>query len=648
MKLNFPWQKIQLIRAAQEFAALKLWDTFDNLDFFVIETPLEGPVVACIMGAGMQEYGLCAFREPDAFEQPFLLSEGQEALLNKGNTVGFSMEYYRQMSPDIKKWYKKCNFRAKKDDWLPEFLLVRHGTVDYPENSRDINLLLYILKGITAAHDRGQFDPRTADSTGPTLLTILTSGNAEKPTIEVTRKTFDGSAQLLVYCTQNAMFEELDPGEEFQAVPLKAPDVDLSVIPEADDLKGWKAVSAAVTNRFINFWNQSDHLRKNRPSRQFFGDTDWDYYLAEYEKLMALPGYVTWAALCYRPRKKDPTYMEKLLAGDLPSALRVLLEAMNQSYPSLYQIERTDPKAGTLVVKDLLLGGTVMVHDYGFSETSRAGWIVPFRITPAGSFHFIDIAGPVFGAMEAVDILMELRALKLPVKPTAEWLRENAYVFGRLWSYFDETQEFGEQGPDLVNTDGDELEFITAQFGYSDPQTVRRALKRHPAIDYDEMDDAFIWFKEAGGPGGNTVLGRIFFEDGFIKAEVNSQKRFTTLRGLLEDIGLIYRSHEGRSAEDMLDEKKMSQAEPEGDLPEEDLPEDVKAAVREQFDAFYMDWLDQPVPALDNKTPRQAAKTAKGAQKVKLLIETIPHPFGNMGAEAPKKEMLKALGLEDL
>ena len=71
MKLNFPWQKIQAVNAGKEFAALRLWEQFDNMDFFVVETPLEEPVVVCIMGAGMQEFGLCVFRGPDAFEQPF-------------------------------------------------------------------------------------------------------------------------------------------------------------------------------------------------------------------------------------------------------------------------------------------------------------------------------------------------------------------------------------------------------------------------------------------------------------------------------------------------------------------------------------------------------------------------------------------------
>ena len=767
MKLNFPWQKIQLINAAKEFAALRLWDEYDNLDFFVVETPLEDPVVGCIMGAGMQEFGLCIFRGPDAFQQPFLLNQGKDALAKKGNTLGFSMEYYRDMHHEEKKWYKACNYRTRKNDWLPAFIILQPGKfVEMPEKDHDIKLLLHVVKGTIIAHNNGQFRPLTIANTGSKMLTIQTSGTAEKPTVQVTQKAFAGSKELLAFCNKEEMFEELvppdisklprldqtwvlvtgymsihdeaddvcalavaeeksgyilhadviemDPAlvldslvavfagdnasesvgvpeeiivadkELFKAVsgqlkglglkvrcqvdhpaaadirhslkhdlpalldkhpvkPLEEPQVDLSVVPDADDLKGWKAVSQAQTNRFINFWNNSDNLRKDRPSNQFFGDSDWDYYLEEYRNLLVLPSYVTWSALCYRARKKDATHVEKLLAGELPQALRIILEAMNNAYPSLYQIDQTDPKAGTLVLKDLLLGESVTVHDYGFSESANPGIIMPLWVTKAGSFHFIDIAGPVFGAMEAMNVLEELRDLKLPAKPTASWLRENAHIFGQLWQFYDDTQEIREKGPELKNTDGDTLEFITAQFGYSDLQAVRRALERCDDIDYDDTDDTFIWFKESGNndPMGNrTLLGRIFFEDGFVKAEVNSKKRLKQLTKLLEKIGLVYHKHESKSVEHMMKQDREA-------ITKENLPEEVKEYAREQITQHYMDWLDMPIPHLNNKTPRQAAKTAKGAQKVRMLIQTIPTPCGSADIKVPKDRMLRELGLED-
>ena len=55
------------------------------------------------------------------------------------------------------------------------------------------------------------------------------------------------------------------------------------------------------------------------------------------------------------------------MADGQPVALGAMLEALSASYPSLYQIVETNPDHGTLVMKDLLLGGETTVHDTGLS-----------------------------------------------------------------------------------------------------------------------------------------------------------------------------------------------------------------------------------------------------------------------------------------
>ena len=476
---EFSVEKIQLIHAAKELAALKLWEHFDNMDFFVVETPLEEPVVGCIMGAGREEFGVCIFRGPDAFEQPFLLEQSKDALSRKGNTLGFSMETYRDMQYEEKKWYKSANYRTHKDDWLPGFIVKQPGQhVECPEKDGDIKLLLYVIKGMILAHEKRQFKPATVGVQDGRLLTLQLSGPAEKPAVNVVHKAFAGSEELVEFCNRDLEAEpwtepdlsDLPRRDEtwvlatgytsiskdaddicvlavadaktgmilhsdlldmdiawvidmlagvfngdniderigipaclviadidlYRAVcgpleklglhvryeadhPVAADirdslqdrlptlladlmdrqsedlEVDLGTVPEPDDLKGWKAASAAQTARFIRFWQTSDFLRKPRPSKQYFGDADWDYYIEEYDNLLPLPGYVTWAATSYRKQKKDKTFVETLLAEDTPAALGIALEAIGTSYPSLYQVEQTDAEAGTLVIKNFTI-----------------------------------------------------------------------------------------------------------------------------------------------------------------------------------------------------------------------------------------------------------------------------------------------------
>jgi len=83
MKLKFPWQKSQMIRACKELADMQLWESYENLDFFVVETPIEDPVVVSIMGAGGQEYGISVFRGTDAFKQPMMITNDERVSADK-------------------------------------------------------------------------------------------------------------------------------------------------------------------------------------------------------------------------------------------------------------------------------------------------------------------------------------------------------------------------------------------------------------------------------------------------------------------------------------------------------------------------------------------------------------------------------------
>jgi hypothetical protein len=45
------------------------------------------------------------------------------------------------------------------------------------------------------------------------------------------------------------------------------------------------------------------------------------------------------------------------------------------------------------------------------------------------------------------------------------------------------------------------------------------------------------------------------------------------------------------------------------------------------YDEHYRGWLDEPIPALDGKTPREAVRTKRGRERVAELLREIE----NMG-----------------
>lgn len=63
-----------------------------------------------------------------------------------------------------------------------------------------------------------------------------------------------------------------------------------------------------------------------------------------------------------------------------------------------------------------------------------------------------------------------------------------------------------------------------------------------------------------------------------------------------------------------------------------------------------MSWIDEPIPALDGKTPRSACQTAAGRKKVRVLINTWPEQQGPDGRlmALPRAKMFRALGLDEV
>jgi hypothetical protein len=72
-------------------------------------------------------------------------------------------------------------------------------------------------------------------------------------------------------------------------------------------------------------------------------------------------------------------------------------------------------------------------------------------------------------------------------------------------------------------------------------------------------------------------------------------------------------------AQRRLDEVRESPTPPQ--LPPEVVTEIIEKHIRQT----YADWADQPLPALNNRTPREAIKTPEGLEQVKFLLHSYEH-----------------------
>ena len=56
---------------------------------------------------------------------------------------------------------------------------------------------------------------------------------------------------------------------------------------------------------------------------------------------------------------------------------------------------------------------------------------------------------------------------------------------------------------------------------------------------------------------------------------------------------------------------------------EDKLPDEVKQQINNYFKEYYENWLHMKIPALDNMTPVEGAKTDKGRNMLKELLKDI-------------------------
>ncbi|MBS3821460.1 MAG: SEC-C domain-containing protein [Phycisphaerae bacterium] len=416
-------------------------------------------------------------------------------------------------------------------------------------------------------------------------------------------------------------------------------------IPAPDDLTGWKRADRRLSQRFAHHLTHGERPRSARAIKRYFRDDDLESFFEEHADRAVAMAYSSWCMLDYRPTKNSKTQAQIMLAEGLPPAETALLQARMQAYPTIYRVTGHDPAAGTIDLEDVLVEGVVRIHDQLMSENIDDGVFLVGRAFTAGQFHFFEVVGPPLGAGMALHAIEFLRRCKLSFTP--EGLKLEAHKLGWLWGWIDEW-EAEWQPPHLCNIDGDDMRFHTASFHLDDVQAVREALARRSDIEYDEQNDEFVWFRPTDQDsmmiGDSVTLARLELIDDELVLSVNSAERFAAARQWLEQlpgvrfVDVTTRQIEPSGTAGPPDEQMAE------DEPFEPTPE-MLGQIQEQITRQYFNWLDTPLPVLNDRTPRQACKTTEGREKVRTLIRTIPDPMGNAPVHVPRHAMLRELGL---
>jgi hypothetical protein len=193
--------------------------------------------------------------------------------------------------------------------------------------------------------------------------------------------------------------------------------------------------------------------------------------------------------------------------------------------------------------------------------------------------------------------------------------------------------------PTLTNSDGDTIVFTTVRYPVKADTDRDKLRDRLSAIPGFRPSGGGFWNWVAASPDrvadkhaagadrlktqsaeGSVVLGQIALENDALKLEINSPQRADKARALLESaLGDLIGEPE---VEAMTVEEAMARRDSreEADLGSEPPSPDDYEMMHGVLDRHYRGLLDEPVPALNDMSPREAATTGKGR---KILVNWL-------------------------
>jgi hypothetical protein len=328
--------------------------------------------------------------------------------------------------------------------------------------------------------------------------------------------------------------------------------------------------------------------------------------------------------------------------GDrLDPLARRYLEACHEAPFSFHDVVACEPGRG-FVLRDIVSGEERHVIERGGSKHAQAGDILFAQVVVLDELAQLEGCAPLLMPPANKAPILALRkkiaSSKQPI--TSALLRQyDLEMFGVYHALIEPL--LNPPQPKFTNTDGDPLLFHRLIYNIDSPQMVFDALK---ALALDATDaellagaerDArgrlrkveFSWLRRGNKQHkdwNNTILGNIRIDAGTLTVEVNSEKRankFKTQAKKLLGPNARYRTTVIESPEAMLARgapAMTQQQRAEQEALESDP--DVQAEMAKFLEAHYDHWLNDRIPALGNKTPRQAVKTPEGRELVEALL----------------------------
>ena len=339
---------------------------------------------------------------------------------------------------------------------------------------------------------------------------------------------------------------------------------------------------------------------------------------------------------------------------------------LRNSVMSLYEVSSIEPGASFLA-RDLIRGGDpVTVSEHSATKTLKQWDRIAARLIDmggktilGGGVLLIDLAASeeLLKGTKAVSRELPLARKRLAEAPSTHGpMQSAAPLFSTTWLTYILKNKLAPITPNVVNSDGEDLVFVSVNFplaGNVKAAAIRAALDKVPEL---RPESASFWNwvrvgtakpeepRKARGERqlalittmdeGVVVLGTVAIKGRFVTLEANSVARGRRGQQLLV-AALANLVGKPVVKEQSIDEARRSPRAKPGPKSLELPPEQTRQLVHAAMELHYRQQLEEPIPALGDISPRQAARTETGRKKVVSWLKTLENYTGRVSKDDP-------------
>lgn len=380
-------------------------------------------------------------------------------------------------------------------------------------------------------------------------------------------------------------------------------------------------------------------------------DDEKDYYAKEFgvknaeviAKKENPAEFFEWLFYQAKDKKTNENILKVIIEGYAyllePDELLVLRERIKNSQAGVFEILSSDEKSWKIVLKELITGNSYEVMDRLGSLDSAIGDILLTRIEKIFSKYYLCGFGLKVPRRSSSGLLSFIKDKYEKKKKAIPSLKYEEFMNSNL----KEIMTFKSQPVKFIANDGEELKICEGKFTIDNEDVNLLMNYFHKSKDFkiieanykkrtaniilkkestkiDKEEDAQMLTSFAVSPDGERIgySGSIDIKGNKIKLFSQSEESYRSLIQKINKIinkRLILISEKIESAEECLKNAD------ESDKLENNENIDLDNKLAEKFlTDYYKKWCDDIIPALDNKTPREAIKTEDGKKLLKELL----------------------------